>query len=93
MTYLDLKIADMLHRSRKEHLERARNHEREGNRAGAHECYQRAVDITPALAARLIKVIVFEHSLGSFHVATVARQYYYLDHQSLLCEGLRVLVV
>lgn len=45
-------------RSRKEHLERAREHVRLGNHSGAFESYQRAVDITPALALRLIKVLV-----------------------------------
>ncbi|CAM6088300.1 unnamed protein product [Calypogeia fissa] len=44
-------------RSRKEHLERALDHERTGNRSAAYESYQKAVDITPAMASRLIKVL------------------------------------
>ncbi|KAL2622243.1 hypothetical protein R1flu_002448, partial [Riccia fluitans] len=44
-------------RSRKENLLRAQEHERLGNHSAAYECYQRAVDITPAVALRLIKVL------------------------------------
>ncbi|KAH8975020.1 hypothetical protein BDL97_01G134100 [Sphagnum fallax] len=44
-------------RSRKENLERALEHERLGNHAAAYECYRKAVDITPAIAFRLIKVL------------------------------------
>ncbi|XP_073386862.1 exonuclease 1 isoform X3 [Physcomitrium patens] len=44
-------------RSRKENLERALEHERLGNFTAAMQCYQRAVDITPAIAFRLIKVL------------------------------------
>ena len=44
-------------RSRKENLERALEHERVGNKTAAFECYQKAVDITPAIAFRLIKVL------------------------------------
>ncbi|KAG0581958.1 hypothetical protein KC19_3G023200 [Ceratodon purpureus] len=44
-------------RSRKDNLERAVEHERLGNHSAAIECYQKAVDITPALAFRLIKVL------------------------------------
>ncbi|KAG0556088.1 hypothetical protein KC19_11G025000 [Ceratodon purpureus] len=48
-------------RSRKENLERAMEHERLGNTSAAYECYQRAVDITPATAFRLIKVLQQEN--------------------------------
>lgn len=44
-------------RSRKENLERALEYERLGNHSAAYECYQRAVDITPAIAFRLIQVL------------------------------------
>jgi len=43
-------------RSRKENLERAREHEVAGNSRGAFECYQKAVDITPRIASELIEV-------------------------------------
>uniref|UniRef100_A0A7I4FUQ6 XPG N-terminal domain-containing protein n=1 Tax=Physcomitrium patens TaxID=3218 RepID=A0A7I4FUQ6_PHYPA len=43
-------------RSRKENLERALEYERLGNHSAAYECYQRAVDITPAIAFRLIQI-------------------------------------
>lgn len=43
-------------RSRKENLERAIEHERLGNHSAANECYQKAVDITPGIAFRLIQV-------------------------------------
>ncbi|CAM6044867.1 unnamed protein product [Sphagnum compactum] len=48
-------------RSRKENLERALEHERLGNHAAAYECYRKAVDITPAIAFRLIKVLCKEN--------------------------------
>ncbi|KAG2601123.1 exonuclease 1 isoform X2 [Panicum virgatum] len=44
-------------RSRKENLERAREHEAAGNSRGAFECYQKAVDITPRIASELIEVL------------------------------------
>ncbi|TVU34906.1 hypothetical protein EJB05_16762 [Eragrostis curvula] len=43
-------------RSRKENLERAREHEAAGNSRAAFECYQKAVDITPRIAFDLIQV-------------------------------------
>ncbi|XP_062207052.1 exonuclease 1-like isoform X2 [Phragmites australis] len=44
-------------RSRKENLERAREHEAAGNSRAAFECYQKAVDITPRIASELIQVL------------------------------------
>uniref|UniRef100_A0ACD5WJU7 Uncharacterized protein n=1 Tax=Avena sativa TaxID=4498 RepID=A0ACD5WJU7_AVESA len=44
-------------RSRKENLERAREHEAAGNSRAAYECYQKAVDITPKIASELIQVL------------------------------------
>ncbi|CAL4947152.1 unnamed protein product [Urochloa decumbens] len=44
-------------RSRKENLERAREHEAAGNSRAAFECYQKAVDITPRIAFELIEVL------------------------------------
>ncbi|PNT72968.1 hypothetical protein BRADI_2g51637v3 [Brachypodium distachyon] len=44
-------------RSRKENLERAREHEAAGNSRGAFESYQKAVDITPRIASELIQII------------------------------------
>ncbi|CAO1946188.1 unnamed protein product [Urochloa humidicola] len=44
-------------RSRKENLERAREHEAAGNSRAAFECYQKAVDITPRIASELIEVL------------------------------------
>ncbi|KAI6703515.1 hypothetical protein NL676_012651 [Syzygium grande] len=44
-------------RSRKENLARAIEHESNGNRAAAYECYQKAVDITPSMAHELIQVL------------------------------------
>lgn len=43
-------------RSRKENLERAREHEAAGNSRAAFDCYQKAVDITPKIALELIQV-------------------------------------
>ncbi|GAQ80053.1 DNA repair protein XPGC [Klebsormidium nitens] len=43
--------------SRKENLAKAVAHEESGNHSAAYECYQKAVDITPAHALRLIKVL------------------------------------
>ncbi|XP_071683634.1 exonuclease 1 [Lolium perenne] len=43
--------------SRKENLERAREHEAAGNSRAAYECYQKAVDITPKIASDLIQVL------------------------------------
>ncbi|KAI3929227.1 hypothetical protein MKX01_006463 [Papaver californicum] len=42
-------------RSRKGNLERAMEHESMGNSAGAYECYQKAVDISPAIGNELIQ--------------------------------------
>ncbi|KAL8130637.1 hypothetical protein V2J09_019792 [Rumex salicifolius] len=44
-------------RSRKENLDRAIEHESNGNSAAAYECYQKAVDISPAIAFQLIQVL------------------------------------
>ncbi|KAJ7522352.1 hypothetical protein O6H91_18G007700 [Diphasiastrum complanatum] len=44
-------------RTRKEHLNRAREHELSGNRSAAYESYQKAVDITPSIALGLIEVL------------------------------------
>lgn len=44
------------HRSRKENLARAIEHESGGNASAAYECYQKAVDISPAIAYELIQV-------------------------------------
>ncbi len=43
-------------RARAEQLERAKAHVRAGNTTAAYECYQRAVDISPDVAKRLIEV-------------------------------------
>ncbi|XP_035821830.1 exonuclease 1-like isoform X4 [Zea mays] len=48
-------------RSRKENLERAREHEAAGNSRAAFECYQKAVDITPRIASELIEVLKKEN--------------------------------
>lgn len=45
------------HRSRKENLARALEHESGGNRSAAYECYSKAVDITPSIAYDLIQVL------------------------------------
>lgn len=44
-------------RSRKENLARALEHESSGNSTAAYECYQKAVDISPAIAYELIQVL------------------------------------
>ncbi|XP_042483838.1 exonuclease 1 isoform X2 [Macadamia integrifolia] len=44
-------------RARKEALERATEHESTGNSAAAYECYQKAVDISPSIAYKLIQVL------------------------------------
>ncbi|CAN8290820.1 unnamed protein product [Cochlearia groenlandica] len=44
-------------RSRKENLERALEHEANGNTSAAYECYQKAVDISPFIAHELIQVL------------------------------------
>jgi exonuclease-1 len=44
-------------RGRQENLEKARAHWAAGNTAAAYECYQRAVDISPATAKRFIDVL------------------------------------
>ncbi|XP_058072361.1 exonuclease 1 isoform X2 [Magnolia sinica] len=47
-------------RARKENLERAIEHESTGNSAAAYECYQKAVDISPSVAFKLIQVLKVE---------------------------------
>lgn len=54
-----LKKLTFHHRTRKENLARAIEHEANGNSAAAYECYQKAVDITPLIAHELIQVIAF----------------------------------
>ena len=46
----------LYHRSRRENLSRAIEHESNGNPAAAYECYQKAVDISPSIAYDLIQV-------------------------------------
>ncbi|XP_071715186.1 exonuclease 1 [Rutidosis leptorrhynchoides] len=48
-------------RSRKENLARAIKHESNGNTSAAYECYQKAVDISPAIAYELIQVLKQEN--------------------------------
>ncbi|XP_047318686.1 exonuclease 1 isoform X2 [Impatiens glandulifera] len=48
-------------RSRKENLERAIEHESNGNSSAAYECYQKAVDISPSVAYDLIQVLKKEN--------------------------------
>ncbi|KAK1300906.1 Exonuclease 1 [Acorus calamus] len=48
-------------RTRKENLERALEHEAAGNSAAAYECYQKAVDVSPAMAFELIQVLKQEN--------------------------------
>ncbi|XP_024627669.1 exonuclease 1 isoform X2 [Medicago truncatula] len=48
-------------RSRKENLERAVEHEANGNSTAAYECYQKAVDISPQIARELIQVLKQEN--------------------------------
>ncbi|CAA0832384.1 Exonuclease 1 [Striga hermonthica] len=47
--------------SRKENLSRAVEHEANGNRRAAYECYQKAVDISPSVAYDLIQVLKKEN--------------------------------
>ena len=44
-------------RQRLEYLERAQAHAQLGNRQAAYECYQKAVDICPAVAKQFIEVL------------------------------------
>ncbi|KAK4399299.1 Exonuclease 1 [Sesamum angolense] len=48
-------------RSRRENLSRAEEHESNGNLSAAHECYQKAVDISPSVAYGLIQVLKQEN--------------------------------
>lgn len=43
-------------RARKDNLERAVEHESNGNSSAAYECYQKALDISPLIARELIQV-------------------------------------
>jgi len=64
-------------------LERALEHERLGNHAAAYECYRKAVDITPAIAFRLIKVMEWL----VLHVAGLELSLFHSSHQlALFCE-------
>ncbi|XP_042472883.1 exonuclease 1-like isoform X1 [Zingiber officinale] len=47
-------------RARKENLARAMEHEAMGNSSAAFDCYQKAVDISPAIALELIQVLKLE---------------------------------
>lgn len=70
-------------RSRKENFERALEHERVGNKTAAFECYQKAVDITPAIAFRLIKVL---HTLMHLTGLYVKRSGIFVLHFSCLVK-------
>ncbi|KAL3820200.1 hypothetical protein ACJIZ3_006105 [Penstemon smallii] len=48
-------------RSRRENLSRAMEHESNGNKSAAYECYQKAVDISPLVAYDLIQVLKQEN--------------------------------
>ncbi|KAK4482050.1 hypothetical protein RD792_011602 [Penstemon davidsonii] len=48
-------------RSRRENLSRAMEHESNGNKSAAYECYQKAVDISPFVAYDLIQVLKQEN--------------------------------
>ncbi|KAK1275541.1 Exonuclease 1 [Acorus gramineus] len=48
-------------RTRKENLERALEHEAAGNSAAAYECFQKSVDVSPAMAFELIQVLKQEN--------------------------------
>jgi exonuclease-1 len=73
----------LLFRSRKENLERAREHEAAGNSRAAYQCYQKAVDITPKIASELIQVqmqIPFNVTSYLFEAAfTRTRMFIWLD--------------
>jgi exonuclease-1 len=45
-----------LRRARQENKQKAAQHLRAGNLSAAYECYQRAVDVTPAMAKHLVEV-------------------------------------
>jgi hypothetical protein len=51
-----LKQPSHLHRARQENKQKAVQHLQAGNLSAAYECYQRAVDVTPAMAKHLIEV-------------------------------------
>ncbi|XP_073225593.1 exonuclease 1 isoform X2 [Cicer arietinum] len=48
-------------RARKDNLERAVEHESNGNSSAAYECYQKALDISPLIARELIQVLKQEN--------------------------------
>ncbi|CAK8578633.1 unnamed protein product [Lathyrus sativus] len=48
-------------RARKDNFERAVEHDSNGNSTAAYECYQKAVDISPAIARELIQVLKQEN--------------------------------
>ena len=77
-------------RARSEQLERAKAHTRAGNTTAAYECYQRAVDISPDTAKRLIEVRTLPPITGltgSGHAEATARLYPARNPSSLLPSG------
>ncbi|GJU40717.1 exonuclease 1 isoform X1, partial [Tanacetum coccineum] len=55
--HLPMKNEQEIKRARKENLARAIEDESCGNSSAAYECYQKGVDITPAIAYELIQEI------------------------------------
>ncbi|KAI3929633.1 hypothetical protein MKX01_025801 [Papaver californicum] len=53
--HLPMKCEEEAKRSKKENLEQAMKHESMGNSTASYECYQKAVDISPAIANKLIQ--------------------------------------
>ncbi|XP_039118277.1 LOW QUALITY PROTEIN: exonuclease 1-like [Dioscorea cayenensis subsp. rotundata] len=54
---LSMKIDVETKHARKENLERALEHEANGNSLSAYECFQKAIDISPSIAWELIQVL------------------------------------
>ena len=74
------------YRSRKDFLTRAVEHERQGNQTAAYECYQKAVDITPAIALRLIQVRSGCRELGLHAFVSCLTQSFFLVEFQVLKE-------